>query len=77
MKEYHVTYFREDDTSDKGTLTRNAKETKVRIEKLAPGETFVFQVRYVFVLSVSCLYACLSACLLTCLAACLYVYLSV
>ena len=33
MKKYHVTYYREDDTSNKETLTTNAKETKVRIEK--------------------------------------------
>ena len=50
MKEYHVTYFREDDTSDKKTLTTNTKETKVRIKKLAPGKTFVFKVRYALVM---------------------------
>ena len=49
MKAYHVTYYREDDTSDKKTLTTHAKETKVRIEKLEPGKTFVFQVRSAFV----------------------------
>ena len=48
IKQYHVTYFNEDDNSDKKSLATNAKETKVRIEKLAPGETFVFQVKYFF-----------------------------
>ena len=44
IKKYHVTYHREDDYSVKETLATNSKETKVRIEKLAPGETFAFQV---------------------------------
>jgi len=46
MKEFLVTYFRVDDTSESETLT--TKETKVEIEGLTAGKTFEFQVSYSF-----------------------------
>ena len=42
IQEYHVSYFRVDEKSEIKTL--NTEETKVRIENLAPGKTFEFQV---------------------------------
>ena len=65
MKKYHVTYYREDDTSDKETMTTNAEETKVRIENLAPGKTFVFEVSYAFVMVSVFLFSFLLMCLLS------------
>ena len=46
FKEFHVTYFRVDDSSESETLT--TKETKVEIEGLTAGKTFEFQVSYGF-----------------------------
>ena len=43
IQEYHMSYFIVDDSSNAETLT--TKATTVRIERLAPGKTFEFQVR--------------------------------
>jgi len=48
IKEFLVTYFRVDDTSESETLT--TKETKVQIEGLTAGETFEFQASYRFLI---------------------------
>ena len=54
IKEFHVTYFRVDDTSESETLT--TKETKVQIEGLTAGKTFEFQVSYWFLFLIVCLF---------------------
>jgi len=52
IKEFHVTYFRVDDTAESETLT--TKETKVQIEGLTAGKTFEFQVSCWFLFKFVC-----------------------
>ena len=42
IKDYHVTYAREDDSSD--NESRTTQETKLQFENLMAGKTYEFQV---------------------------------
>ena len=42
IKYYHVTYIREDDSSDK--KSRTTQETEIQFENLMAGKTYDFQV---------------------------------
>ena len=42
IKYYHVTYVREDDSSD--TKSRTTQETEMQFENLMAGKTYEFQV---------------------------------
>ena len=44
IKDYHVTYLREDDSSDSKTLT--TQKTELQFENLIAGKTYEFQVGY-------------------------------
>ncbi len=45
IKDYHVTYIREDDSSDSKTL--KTQNTEQQFEDLMAGKTYEFQVDYI------------------------------
>ena len=52
IKDYHVTYIREDDSSDGKSLT--TRNTELQFDNLIPGKTYEFQVGYILRLSFVC-----------------------